>query len=240
MTKYILDENNAKQLNIDVKRVSIGGDSAGGNLAAAISNRFIMNPSDGNVPRVQLLIYPVVQFFDFLVPSYLTPALHIFHFGRRGQVLELYLNKSITDDVLDNNHTSIKQKQQYRKYIDWSLIPQKYRQIYREPKHDDKQGNPILIENAKAVLTSDLSPLLVENEVLAKLPRTYVLTVDHDRLRDEGFIYVGRVKANGVKLVHHHFENTFHGSLTFLEGPFELQIAHEMLDDIVNYLKTNL
>ena len=66
------------------------------------------------------------------------------------------------------------------------------------------------------------------------------LTVDHDRLRDEGFIYAGRLKASGVKVVHHHFENTFHGSLTFLEGPFELDIAHEMLKDIAKYLRDNL
>ncbi len=32
VTKYILDTNNAKELNIDVKRVAISGDSAGMNI----------------------------------------------------------------------------------------------------------------------------------------------------------------------------------------------------------------
>jgi acetyl esterase/lipase len=102
------------------------------------------------------------------------------------------------------------------------------------------EGNPKLIKNAKGVLNPDVSPLLVEDEELAKLPPTYILTVDHDRLRDEGFIYAGRLKANGVDVVHRHFENTFHGSLTFLEGILELDIAHVMLDDIVKYLNKYL
>lgn len=214
--------------------------SLGGNLAAVIAMRFATNPKAVHVPRTQVLIYPVVQFFDMMLPSYLTPALHIFHFGRGGLVLELYMNKSITADILANNHTSIKQKKHFRKFVDWSHIPQKYRQIYEKPITDDRQGNAKSIENAKDTLLSDVSPLLVEDDQLAKLPPTYVLTVDHDRLRDEGFIYAGRLKANGVEVVHSHFENTFHGSLTFLEGLFELEIAHEMLDDIVKYLQKNL
>lgn len=193
-----------------------------------------------NVPRVQVLIYPVVQFFDFMVPSYLTPRLQIFHFGRGGLVFELYMNKSITADILANNHTNIQQKKQYRRFVDWSFIPNKYRQVYKQPITDQMDGNAKLIENAKGLLHPDVSPLLVDDKELAKLPPTYILTVDHDQLRDEDFIYAGRLKASGVKVVHHHFENTFHGSLTFLDGPFQLDIAHEMLADIVKYLNDNL
>ena len=202
--------------------------------------RFASKSISHNIHRLQVLIYPVVQFFDLMVPLYLTPTLHVFHFRRGGQVLELYMNKSITDDILANNYTTIQQKKQYRRFVDWSLIPDKYRQVYKEPVTDKMNGNTELIENAKEVLHPDVSPLLVDDKELAKLPPTYVLTVDHDRLRDEGFIYAGRLKANGVNVVHHHFENTFHGSLTFLEGVFELDIAHEMLADIVKYLKANL
>ncbi|CAF2957169.1 unnamed protein product [Rotaria sp. Silwood2] len=240
VTQYVLHPNNAEKLSIDSKRVAISGDSAGGNLAAVISMRFANNSKSIMMPRVQVLIYPVVQFFDFMLPSYLTPALHIFHFGRGGLVLEFYINKSISADVLVNNHTSIEQKKQYRRFVDWSFIPKEYRKVYKESITDNIDGNPKLIENAKQVLHPDVSPLLVDDDELAKLPSTYILTVDHDRLRDEGFIYAARLKASGVNVVHRHFDNTFHGSLTFLEGLFELNIAHEMLADIVQYLKQNL
>lgn len=202
--------------------------------------RFANSSKSINRPRLQVLIYPVVQFFDFMLPSYLTPALHIFHFGRAGQVQEFYINKSISEAVLVNNHTNVEQKRRYRQFVDWSLIPTKYRQVYKEPITDNIDGDSQLIENAKQILNPDISPLLVENRDLAKLPSTYILTVDHDRLRDEGFIYAARLKINGVNVVHHHFDNTFHGSLTFLDGLFKLDIAHEMLNDIVQYLKSNL
>ncbi|CAF1121010.1 unnamed protein product [Adineta steineri] len=240
VTKYLLDSNNAKKYNIDAKRIAISGDSAGGNFAAIIAQEFVSKSISKNIPRLQVLIYPVVQFFDFMIPSYLTPALHIFHFGRPGQVFQLYLNKTISDDILVNNHTNLQQKKKYRQYVDWSLIPAKYRQIYKQPITDAIDGNNELIQNSEQLLDRKLSPLLVDNKELAKLPTTYILTVDHDRLRDEGFIYAERLKASGVKIVHHHFEHTFHGSLTFLEGIFELDIAHVMLDDIVKYVKDNL
>ncbi|CAF3796637.1 unnamed protein product, partial [Rotaria sp. Silwood1] len=215
-THYVLDRNNAEKLNIDSKRIAIAGDSAGGNLAAVVAIRFAKDANSNNIPCIQVLIYSTVRFFDLMVPSYVTPPLHIFHSERAVQVLELYINKSIHGDVLVNKHSSIEQKKQYRRFVDWSLIPNKYRKVYKEQIIDNMDGNPQLIENAKQLLHRDISPLLVDNEDLAKLPSTYILTVDHDRLRDEGFL-----------------------SLTFLEGLFELDIAHEILDGIAYYLKNS-
>ena len=202
--------------------------------------RFSRKSTNRHTPRLQVLIYPVVQFFDFLLPSYLTPVLQIFHFGRSGQIIEFYLNKSITKDITINNHTTIEQKKQYRSFVDWSLIPARYRQVYKEPLTDNIEGDPELVNNARQALHPDASPLLVDNEQLAKLPPTYVLTVEHDTLRDEALIYAARLKENGVPVVQHHFDHAFHGSLAFLSGPFALDIAHEMLNGIVAYLKANL
>ena len=71
----------------------------GGNLAAVVAMKFVNESISTNLPRLQVLIYPVVQFFDLMQPSFLTPSLQIFHFGRAGQVLHLYLNATITDDI---------------------------------------------------------------------------------------------------------------------------------------------
>ncbi|CAF4269907.1 unnamed protein product, partial [Rotaria magnacalcarata] len=67
-----------------------------------------------------------------------------------------------------------------------------------------------------------------------------MLSVGHDSLRDEIFIYAGRLKRLGVPIVHNHYENTFHGSLTFLHGAFSLDIAYQMMGDLVKYVKANL
>ncbi len=51
---------NARQLGIDASRLMIGGDSAGGNLAAVVA----IAARDGNGPAIagQVLIYPAVDF----------------------------------------------------------------------------------------------------------------------------------------------------------------------------------
>src|SRR3954464_15251047 len=51
---------NAREPGIDASRLSIGGDSAGGNLAAVVA----LAARDGNGPAIagQLLIYPATDF----------------------------------------------------------------------------------------------------------------------------------------------------------------------------------
>ncbi len=57
-TKWIAE--NAKQFGIDASRLMIGGDSAGGNLAAVVA----IAARDGNGPDIagQVLIYPAIDF----------------------------------------------------------------------------------------------------------------------------------------------------------------------------------
>jgi acetyl esterase len=57
-TKWIA--GNAQQLGIDASRLMVGGDSAGGNLAAVVA----ISARDGNGPAItgQVLIYPAIDF----------------------------------------------------------------------------------------------------------------------------------------------------------------------------------
>ncbi|MEZ5997368.1 MAG: alpha/beta hydrolase [Hyphomonas sp.] len=50
------------QLGMDAERLAVSGDSAGGNLAAFLSQE--MNRTGGPAPAFQLLLYPLVQFMD--------------------------------------------------------------------------------------------------------------------------------------------------------------------------------
>ena len=56
-TEYVF--NNAKALNVDAQRIAVGGDSAGGNLAAVVA----LHARDAGGPRLcfQLLIYPATD-----------------------------------------------------------------------------------------------------------------------------------------------------------------------------------
>ncbi|MFZ2099883.1 MAG: alpha/beta hydrolase, partial [Oricola sp.] len=66
--KWVRD--NAADLGIDPARIAIGGDSAGGNLAAAVS---IALRGTEYAPMAQLLIYPAVD-FEMDKPSYVENA----------------------------------------------------------------------------------------------------------------------------------------------------------------------
>ena len=65
---------NAKQLGLDASRLTVGGDSAGGNLAAVVA----IASRDGNGPAIsgQLLIYPATD-FAMTHPSHSEPETSI-------------------------------------------------------------------------------------------------------------------------------------------------------------------
>jgi acetyl esterase len=71
-TKWIAD--NAKQLGVDVSRLLVGGDSAGGNLAAVVA----IAARDGDGPAIagQVLIYPAID-FAMTHPSHSEPETSI-------------------------------------------------------------------------------------------------------------------------------------------------------------------
>jgi acetyl esterase len=71
-TKWIAD--NSKQLGIDPSRLMVGGDSAGGNLAAVVA----IAARDGDGPAIagQVLIYPAVD-FAMTHPSHSEPETSI-------------------------------------------------------------------------------------------------------------------------------------------------------------------
>ena len=71
-TQWIAD--NARQLGVDASRLTVGGDSAGGNLAAVVA----IAARDGNGPAIsgQVLIYPAID-FAMTHPSHSEPETSI-------------------------------------------------------------------------------------------------------------------------------------------------------------------
>lgn len=57
------------ELNIDIDRLAIVGDSAGGNAVAVINQRLLKEKL--RLPKIQVLIYPWMQLFNRYLPSIL-------------------------------------------------------------------------------------------------------------------------------------------------------------------------
>ena len=57
------------------------------------------------------------------------------------------------------------------------------------------------------------SPLRASS--LSGLPPAYVVTAEHDPLRDEGFAYADRLRAARVPVEHRHYGSQIHAFFTF-------------------------
>jgi acetyl esterase len=92
-TKWVAD--NARQLGIDAARISVGGDSAGGNLAAVVA---LAARDNGPKLAGQVLIYPATD-FAMNTPSHAEPETSIL---LRHSVVKWFCNHYLGDADIDD------------------------------------------------------------------------------------------------------------------------------------------
>ena len=241
----------AARYRIDPNRIILAGDSAGGNLALVITQALLR---DGFQPRATCLIYPVLQFFDFTLPSYrVYLPRNILGVINEDNFLALMstITRSrtmVTSEILFNNHTSAKDKQRLRPFVN----AEKYLPISL-PFDSQQEGNEELIENLNFLISPKMSPLLVSDDELIKLPPIILFTTEIDILRDEGrtlglrtlnahvfrlgFIFAERLRALNKTLYHHHFPTAFHGAHLLLYGPLKFDIAYSMVEHMASKIR---
>lgn len=194
---------------------------------------------------VQALIYPVLQALDFNTPSYLQnqniPILHrplMVHFWLQYLGADL----SLVSQALANNHSALENSNitpELRARLDWTaLLPPKHKRDHKPLI--PKKGFQGTWKEVPGLLDVRASPLLAGPEVLAKCPRAYVLTCEHDVLRDEGLMYARRLQDAGVSVTSDHYEDGFHGCLSFITWPLEFDVGKRALRGYLDWLQDNL
>ncbi|MCX8032972.1 MAG: alpha/beta hydrolase [Thermoleophilia bacterium] len=143
----------AEELGIDPSRLAVGGGSAGGNLAAAVS--LLARDRGGPAIALQMLFYPVLD------DRCETPSMKL---GRDLYVWDYDNSLLMWDHYLGKERTSVSP--------------------YAAP--------------ARA-------------EDLSGLPPAYIMTAEHDPLRDEAIIYAMRLMEAGVPVELHNYPGTVHG-----------------------------
>lgn len=239
--KHFLSPKVQAKYAIDPERVAVAGDSAGGNLAAAVAQEISLDDTMSGKFSVQALIYPVLQTLDFNTPSYLqnqhVPILY------RSVMVNFWLqylgaDLSLQSQWLANNHSS-NITPELRARVDWTAL--------LLPKHK-KNYKPLIVEKSSqgavkevpGMLDVRAAPLLAGPEVLAKCPRAYILTCEYDVLRDDGLMYARRLQDAGVTVTVDHYEEGFHGCLSFVKWPFEFDVGKRAIRGYLNWLQNNL
>ena len=165
-------------------RIILSGDSAGGNLALAVTQRLIQS---GYQPYLLCLLYPSLQFFDFTLPSYQTylkrNILGMLNEENLLSMVSLLDGKTlpINRDILSNSHVSFDDHERFYPYMNrtkYLSVPHQFNRSHSE--------NETLINQYKYLLTPSMSPLLVSDEQLMQLPITLLFTTEFDIVRDEG------------------------------------------------------
>ncbi|XP_061099229.1 neutral cholesterol ester hydrolase 1-like [Conger conger] len=243
-SKHFLQPEVLAQYSVDPERVGVSGDSAGGNLAAAVAQQVA---TDSSIPvkfKVQSLIYPVLQTLDFNTPSYQqnrnVPILY------RPLMVWFWLeyldaDRGFLPAMIMNNHTAqdLEQVDPFRAAVDWTaLLPPRFTEGY-EPVVQ-AHGTPRIVEEVPGLLDVRASPLLAEREVLTQTPRAYILTCEHDVLRDDGLMYGRRLEEAGVAVTSDYYEDGFHGCLTFSFWPTFFTVGERALRNYIAWLDQNL
>src|SRR6218665_1749171 len=215
----------------------ITGDSAGGNLAAAVALR-LRDEKFLNRIKLQGLIYPVLQGLDYFLPSMMQ--------NLYGEVLGRHMGFFFKSMYLDDNDDNMSAycynrhvPKSFRKtiaktYLNLEKLPKEYLYGYVQPDYPD--GDEKLWNKIKGKLLNPYhSPLTANN--LENLPEAYIFTTNYDALRDEGWLYAIRLKEAKNKVTIYNAENGFHGTISLISACPEVE---PMFAEITKFILDNL
>lgn len=191
--------------------------------------------------KAQALIYPALQALDLHSPSYKEnkdDALLSRPLMLRFWSEYFTTDASLREAMASNRHVPASASH-LLEFANWSsLLPAEMREGH--PYAAPAYGSPELARKYPGFLDVRAAPLLASSAQLRRLPLTYVLTCGHDVLRDDGVMYAARLRAAGVPLAHHHFQEAFHGAIMFTSSVGELAVGHRLLNDYIKWLDENL
>ncbi|XP_048836345.1 arylacetamide deacetylase [Brienomyrus brachyistius] len=241
VVKHFLQGPVLAHYRVDAGRVAVSGDSAGGNLAAAITQQLQQDAEQPVQLKAQALLYPVLQVLDLNTPSYqqnehmpILPKKLMVRFWSEYFTSD----RTLLQAMLANSHNSL-QSGRVLKYVNWTvLLPEGFHRPY-------SYSAPSLVNRGPSYMGTALtdpwaSPLLVPDAALRPLPKAYVLTSEYDVLRDDGVMYVTRLRQAGVDVTHQHYASGFHGAFMFTVWPTDFQIGRRMVWNYIRWLKENL
>ncbi|XP_068441937.1 arylacetamide deacetylase isoform X2 [Clinocottus analis] len=183
VVKHFLQKGVLAQYSVDPGRIAVSGDSAGGNLAAAVSQQLQREPGQQVHLKAQALIYPVLQALDLNTPSYqqnqdmpILPRTLMVRFWSEYFTSD----KAFFRAMMANTHNN-PESSSLLKFVNWSaILPETYHKKYNYSAPVVALGigeEGVGVDGlARALADPRASPLLVPDSALRSLPKAYVLT----------------------------------------------------------------
>ncbi|KAK5985238.1 TRansport of membrane to Cell Surface [Trichostrongylus colubriformis] len=236
--EYFLRHAEAKY-GVDPRKVVLMGDSAGGNLVAAITQRRRDTMAKPEILG-QVLLYPLLQLADLQSISYryfmknlqgtsLVDPESVVYYYMFYAGIDMDQHSDLVKYVLVNGHIAPQIRDKVDRIIDYSSfsymnygnesLPE------REAVVHSKVAQRLL---APFIANPSFAPLMHED--LSRLPPAFVMTCEYDVLRDEGMLYAKRLRDAGVKTESRNYDNGFHAMLNFHH---EIDEASQSMIDIV-------
>ncbi|KAM5291808.1 arylacetamide deacetylase-like 2 [Ctenodactylus gundi] len=185
---FFLQDKILAEYRVDPSRICISGDSSGSTIAILVVKKLLntFTPSHVEYQHGPLLI---------------------------RHILIKLMSLSVTEDeklyqAMVQNEYLPQGSEHLLKFVNWTnFLPEKYKKnhVYTEPTVGK-------INSSYAVIIPHMSPLAVSDSQLRNLPLTYILTCQHDIVRDDGLMYVTRLRNAGIQVTHDHVEDGFHGA----------------------------
>lgn len=194
--------------------------------------------------KAQALIYPVLQALDLNTPSYqqnqdmpILPRTLMVRFWSEYFTSDKALFKAMMANTHNDHESS-----SLLKFVNWSaFLPESFHRKYNYSAPTVAPGDAgETFRASQSFADPRASPLLVPDAALRSLPKAYILTCEYDVLRDDGIMYVTRLRAAGVEVTHEHYRTGFHGAMMFTMWPTDFLIARRMTDNYMKWLKENL
>lgn len=225
-------------LPIHPRYVIIGGDEAGGNMAAALALEF------RSKIYMQILLSPKLQMFDFLIPSYqdhkniLTGVTS----SARSAVDWLrYTGSSVSwyPALLNNAHRFPSSEiLQHQSYLDADTFLPSYLELTKSKTVTTKDYDGTVGKELKDLITSEsLCPALASNT--KGVPNAYIVTSQFDVHRDEAVMYITRLhKDSGSKVKLKHYKQAFQGFFPFAGNKswFRFNVSDQALQELVEFI----
>ncbi|XP_062961774.1 arylacetamide deacetylase-like 4 [Cynocephalus volans] len=224
---------------VDPSRVVACGDSAGGWVAATITQTLV-GRSDLPRIRAQVMIYPIVQAVNLQLPSYQQNQ-NVPFFSQKLILTclcnYLAIDESWKEAILNGAYIPPDAWRKYRKWVGSDNIPKKFKNRGHQPRSPSPFNEAAYLET-KHILDVENSPLLADDETIARLPEAFLVSCENDILRDDTLLYKKRLEDQGVPVTWYHVDDGFHGCvILFDKKPFSFPCSLKIVNAVVSYIK---